>query len=131
MLFSLKASQALFSLLLKPVMHSSQNWSQVSEAIEELANCLHAYSPHLKIQNDVQKTNQESENPVRTLASDASVEHRHRTVFPHARYRALDAAVRDTEEPVFFDENEHTKNGFKDRKDWYIFYEISTALSSN
>lgn len=102
-------------------MRSSQNWSQVSEAIEELANCLHAYSQHLKIQNDVQKTNQESENPVRTLASDASVEHRHRTVFPHARYRALDAAVRDTEEPVFFDENEHTKNGFKDRKDWYIF----------
>lgn len=59
--------QALYSLLMKPVIGSSPAWQQVKEDISQLATCLIAYKDDLLSQNEIQKANQSLDHPVRTI----------------------------------------------------------------
>ena len=68
--------QALFSLLLKPVVNSSSSWKIMALEIQKLGESLLSYKEHLNDQLKVQTTNQELDHPVRTIGEHATLEHR-------------------------------------------------------
>ncbi|KAL5010544.1 hypothetical protein ScPMuIL_012849 [Solemya velum] len=57
-------AQALYSLLMKPVVNSSIQWKQGAEDIKQLADCLLAYKEHLVVQNEITQANQSQLCPV-------------------------------------------------------------------
>ena len=67
--------QALFSLLLKPVVNSSSSWKIMAQDIQELGESLLSCKEHLNDQLRVQTTNQELDHPVRTIGEHATLEH--------------------------------------------------------
>lgn len=98
-------SEALYSLLMKPIINSSVPWKRAGDEIKDLADCLAAYSSYLKNQTKEMTSYHESEYPARTIDKDATVEHRHRCTFGVKQiYMILDEAVRSAGEnkPVFF-----------------------------
>lgn len=108
-------SEALYSLLMKPIINSSVPWKRAGDEIKDLADCLAAYSSYLKNQTKEMTSYHESEYPARTIDKDATVEHRHRCTFGVKQiYMILDEAVRSAgeNEPVFFDEYEHVETPF-------------------
>ena len=108
-------SEALYSLLLKPIVNSSVPWKRVGDKIKDLADCLAAYSAYLKAQTKIITSYHESEYPARTIDKDAPVEHRRKCTFGVKDvYTILDEAVSSAGEkkPVCFDEFEHVENPF-------------------
>lgn len=119
-------SEALYSLLLKPIINSSVQWQKAGNEIKELAECLSAYSQYLKNQTKEMRSYHESEAPARTIDRDATVEHRHRCIFGVKKaYMILDEAVQLAEEskPVFFNEFEHVEKPFSTNKERAQFFE--------
>ena len=115
--------QALYSLLLKPIVNSTTAWRSAAEHIKQLADCLLAYSQYLQEQLDKVKRNQALDHPVRMIATDATVEHRTKTFFPAKKYQLLDEEVKlaDINEPVLFDESKHLNEPFEDNVLRYRF----------
>ena len=50
-------SEALYSLLLKPIVNSSVPWKRAGDEIKDLADCLAAYSAYLKAQTKIIASN--------------------------------------------------------------------------
>ena len=112
--------EALFSLLLKPIINSSVKCQKAGNEIKELAECFSAYSQYLKNQTKEMRSYHESEAPARTIDRDATVEHRHRCIFGIKKaYMILDEAVQLGKEskPVFFNEFEHVVKPFSINKE--------------
>jgi hypothetical protein len=69
-------SEALYSLLLKPIVNSSVPWKRAGDEIKDLADCLAAYSAYLKAQTKIIASYHQSEYPAKTIDNDATIEHR-------------------------------------------------------
>lgn len=116
--------QVLYSLLQKPVINSSPSWRKAAQEIKQLADCLHCYHQYLEKQKEVQQKNQALPHPVRTIADDATIEHRQISPFGvREKYCLLDEAVRTAEEnvPVVFDESVHLKSPFESNLERFKF----------
>lgn len=117
--------QALYSLLLKPVVNNSPDWKYASEIIRQLANCVMCYSQHLKDQLHVSFSNQASNCPARPIGEHASIEHRSSGVTIKLKYSLLDAANKEalTESPILFDESVHLEQPFSNATQKYRYLE--------
>lgn len=69
-------SQALYSILLKPVIKSSPSWCRLHDDIKALADCLSHYKDFLNKKAKEIGNNHNLLHPVRTVAEFTSVEHR-------------------------------------------------------
>lgn len=88
-------AETLYSLLMKPVINSSVPWKMAGTQIRELADCLAAYSAYQKKQTEEMKAYQTSDYPARTIDKEATVEHRHRSVYGVQQiYSLLDDAIK-------------------------------------
>jgi hypothetical protein len=108
-------SQALYSLLLKPVVNSSASWKKAGEDIKQLADCLAAYVNYLNDQSEKSEYNRGLEHPVRTIDEHATIEHRNKSLVDvKAKFRLLDEAVKaqDLLSPLVFDEANHIEKPF-------------------
>lgn len=117
-------SEALVSLLLKPVFRTTPAWSKAEIEIKQLSDCLLAYANHLKMQLEVQVCNQKLDHPVRTLDEHATMEHRHKCALGVRKaYAKLDADVRAAGigSPVLFDESKHLDIPFTSNTERYRF----------
>ena len=118
--------QALYSLLMKPIIGSSPAWEQAKADIKQLAVCLISYKDHLLVQNEVQKTNQALDHPVRTISKDATLEHRQKCLGDiKPKFVKLDEAVKKAGclSPVVFCESEHLLNQFESYEQRFRFIE--------
>ena len=116
--------QALYSLLLKPMIKSTTAWQSAAEDIKQLADCKLGYRDHLKEQSHVTKKNQELDHPVRTIGKHASLEHRNRTTSAiKKQYTLLDRDVKsaDLNVPVMFDESKHLDVAFENNTQRHRF----------
>jgi hypothetical protein len=116
-------SQALFSLLLKPVMKSSPAFIKLHDDIQSLAECFHNYSQHLEVQSKKIAFNQSLPHPVRTVGEHTTAEHRKKTSDVKQKYLLLDKEISETNEPVFFDENRHIEKNFQNNMQRFRFFE--------
>lgn len=120
-------AQALYSLLMKPVVNSSIQWKQGAEDIKQLADCLLAYKEHLVVQNEITQANQSQLCPVRTIDKEATIEHRHgNNVGPIKDiYVKLNDDVCKAEimQPVIFNECEHLNVPFEDNTQRFRFFQ--------
>lgn len=85
-----------FSILLKPVT-SAAAWKKGAEQIKGLADSLHTYRLYLEAKNEEMKMNHAMEHPVRTIAEDATVEHRPSVQKVNQQYSLLDALLKEKE----------------------------------
>lgn len=99
----------LCSILQKPIMNSTKEWKTGAEEIKSLADCLEAYRKFLIQQNQTIKHNHSLLHPVKTIAKDATLEHRKATPFLQDKYSLINASVKEAGEgkPVIFDETKH------------------------
>lgn len=74
-------AQALFSLLMKPVVNSSAQCKNFGIEIQSLAECYLAYSRYLNKQNMNMQSRQALPYPARTVDKDATLEHRQKCAF--------------------------------------------------
>ena len=123
-------SEALHSLLMKPYMNSSPEWTEEARNIESLAKCLHNYAEYLKTQNTKMKEVQGAWSPARSLDVDISIQFRERNKFVDDKYALIDEAVAQAglNVPVMFDEHIHLKNPFENNMQRHRFFE-GLALS--
>ena len=117
-------SQALYSLLMKPVLNSSPAWKNASCEIQQLAECLKAYKDFLIKQNEIVHSNHALEHPVKTIDKEATVEHRNKTPFiVKHMYSQLDKAVTEAENSyVVFDEDLHVPAPFETNYQRYQYF---------
>ena len=101
-------AEALFSVLQKPIMQSSNEWKKLHDDLSSLAVCLLKYSEFLNRQAQYMQEIHESEKPRRNL-EDSLVEYRPASNHIDKQYSLIDAAVVSTSEPVFFDERIHSE----------------------
>lgn len=90
-------SQALYSILLKPVIKSSPSWCRLHDDIKALADCLSHYKDFLNKKAKEISNNHNLLHPVRTVGEFTSVEHR-RSCRPcdlDKGYTLLDVALRE------------------------------------
>ncbi|XP_062616566.1 uncharacterized protein LOC134278262 [Saccostrea cucullata] len=116
-------AETLYSVLLKPVTSSTAAWRKGSKEIQGLADCLDSYSKYLETKNEeMQKTHAEN-HPARTIAEDATIEHRKPTAIVKQQYLLLDAVMKGKEvgDFLFFNEKEHAPEPFIDSKQKYRF----------
>ena len=119
-------SEALYSLLMKPVVSSSSAWKKAAEEIKQLAACLAAYSSYLKAQKEKIQQYHNSDHPARTIDKLATVEHREKCTFGVKKvYSILDEVIISSEEkkPVYFDEFEHLESPFTSNQERSRFFE--------
>ena len=113
------------SILMKPVMRSSDAWQTAAKDIKELADCLCAYKDYLIKQNMTAKTNQSLTRPARTISEDATIEHRKpcNTMGLREEYKILDSCVRayGIGIPLVFDENSNINTPFISNNQRYQF----------
>lgn len=97
-------AEAIYSLLLKPVVNSSPEWKTESDNFKQLANCMMCYSQYLEGQQKATTSYHALTHPVRTIGEHATVEHKSSGVTIKSKYSLLDAAMREAqlESPVFF-----------------------------
>lgn len=103
-------SQALYSLLLKPVMKSSPAWCTAHNEVKDLAESFSSYSEYINKKLEHIKGNQNLDHPVRTVGENATVEHRlEAKIGVQKKYSILDAKVLTLNdgEFIFFDEKNH------------------------
>lgn len=109
-------SQALYSLLMKPVVRSSPAWCTAYTDIQNLADCLNSYCQYLnKKLKQIQK-NQDLTHPVKTVGEHATVEHKPKCILAvRNKNHALDTKVRSLSvgDYIFFDESEHLEQPFQ------------------
>ena len=108
-------SEALYGLLLKPVLKSSAAWVKAHDDIKALADCLHLYMIYLDRQATTQNINHYLEHPVRTVAEHTTVEHRTKRGDVREQYVLLDRAVVEAglQNPVVFNEEHHLSVAFE------------------
>ena len=115
--------QALYSILLKPMMQSSEAWKEAASNIEKLAECLRDYYEILKKKSAEMQENRSQMSPVRTVSKNCTVEHRKRVTAVPNQYKSLDSAVRrlgtGDEKYLFFDEEIHIESHFDNRMQRY------------
>lgn len=90
-------SQALYSILLKPVIKSSPSWCRLHDDMKALVDCLSHYKDFLNKKAKEIGNNHNLLHPVRTVGEFTSVEHR-RSCRPcdlDKRYTLLDVALRE------------------------------------
>ena len=119
-------AQALYGLLMKPVIGSSPAWQKAKEDIRALADCLIAYKQHLKTQKETQNANQSLDHPVRTIAQDSTLEHREKRVSDiKPQYAKLDEAVIKAGclSPIVFSESDHLLEPFSNNEQRFRFIE--------
>ena len=119
-------SEALYSLLLKPIVNSSVPWKRAGDEIKDLADCLAAYSAYLKAQTKIIASYHQSEYPAKTIDKDATIEHRRKCTFGVKDvYRILDEAVSSAGEnkPVFFYEFKLVENPFSTNQQRSRFFQ--------
>lgn len=117
-------SQALYGLLLKPVMKSTSSWCKAEEKIKSLADCLNAYKCHLDEQLQVVTKNHEMDHPVRTVGEFTTVEHRRKTMFGlKDRYAILNDELLGCEAGtmLFFNEETHVVGEFQNNMQRHRF----------
>ena len=117
-------SDALFSLLTKPYMNSSESWCTAANNIKELAVCLSLYSKYLERQAKNSDKNKKLDHPVRTVDEHATIEHRTQTLFVKDKYKLLDNAVKSLEnyDPITFNEDVHIEEPFQNNVARYRFF---------
>jgi len=119
-------SQALFSLLMKPVVNSSAQWKEAGIEIKSLAECYLAYSTYLNQQNKNMQSRQALPYPARTVDQDATLEHRQKCLLGiKPAYSILDNAIKSAGKnvPVIFDEFTHTENPFDSNDKRFRFFQ--------
>ena len=103
-------ADAIYSLLLKPVVNTSAAWQVYIDDITDLATCISKYKTHLEEQAKVVAENRKRLAPCRSVGENAVVEARRRCPYPmiltREKYVKIDARVRAAgpDQPVFFDE---------------------------
>ncbi|VDH89562.1 Hypothetical predicted protein [Mytilus galloprovincialis] len=119
-------AQALYSLLMKPVVNSSPSWKQGAEDVKQLADCLIAYREHLLVQNETTQANQSKLYPVRTIDKEATIEHRRGNLLGQIKdkYGKINEAVFNAEVmvPVVFDESKHLNKPFESNTERFRFF---------
>lgn len=115
----------LCSILQKPIMNSTKEWKTGAEEIKSLADCLEAYRKFLIQQNQTIKHNHSLLHPVKTIAKDATLEHRKATPFLQDKYSLINASVKEAGEgkPVIFDETIHISRPFESNLQRFRFIE--------
>ncbi|CAG2208657.1 unnamed protein product [Mytilus edulis] len=119
-------SQALYSVLMKPVMKSTPAWCKAHEDIKSLANCLEVYKNHLHEQLEVVTRNNEMDHPVRTVGKFTTVEHRQKVSFGmKEKYNLLndDLLSKEIGTMLLFDENVHVVSRFQNNMQRHRFLE--------
>lgn len=107
-------SQALYSLLLRPVLNSSPMWVKAHDEIKALADCLISYKNYLDSKNTEIKELHRLPYPVRTVAEYTTVEHRPKDMDVKEQYKKLDEAVINAgSKPIFFYESVHLVEAFQ------------------
>ncbi|XP_070568353.1 uncharacterized protein [Ptychodera flava] len=117
-------SQALYSILLKPVMKSSPAWKSMHDNVQQLAECFRTYKVHLEHQAAMQDKYRNLDHPVRTVAENATVEHRSRATYGvKDKYKLLnnDVVAAGILKPVLFDESKHLNECFQNPVQRYRF----------
>lgn len=123
---------ALYSLLLKPIVNSSPAWKKAAGNIQQLADCLIAYSKHLDVQLETQNSNQSLDHPVRTIGEHTTVENRQAGETVKDKYLLLDQAVIEAglSTPVHFDEANHLAKPFENATERFRFFkELQLTVS--
>ena len=118
-------SQALYSILMKPVVNSSESWKRVGDEIKELADCFEAYKKYLSTQSETVDKNRSLNHPVRTIDEHATLEHRHKNILGvKAKYQLLDKAMsmRNLLDPLMFDEYVHIESPFENASQRYRYF---------
>lgn len=72
----LKYEHHFCSVLLRPITSSTEAWRKGSKEIQGLADCFDSYSNYLKRKNEEMQTTHAEMHPARTIAEDATIEHR-------------------------------------------------------
>lgn len=120
-------AQALYSLLMKPVVNSSVSWKQGAEDIKQLAECFTAYKEYLVVQNKTAKENQSKLYPVRTIDKEATIEHRYGNLSGQIREKYVDINEAVTSAgimaPVVFDEYKHLDKPFESNLERFRYFQ--------
>lgn len=71
---------------------------------------------YLESQNNKMKITHSMDHPARTIAGDATIEHRQSVARPNKQYMKLDSVLKEAQvgDPVYFNEDEHTIEPLKD-----------------
>lgn len=111
------------SVLLRPITSSTEAWRKGSKEIQGLADCFDSYSNYLKRKNEEMQTTHAEMHPARTIAEDATIEHRTPSSLVKQQYHLLDAIIKGKEVGEFFifNEKEHVNEPFIDSKQKYRF----------
>lgn len=118
-------SQALYSLLLKPVVKSTPAWNEAFCNIKDLAECMDSYKNYLKEKLDTQTDNQKQNHPCKPVSECATVEHRKKVTFIASKYGRIDKTMIESTDmsPVFFNEDEHLEHRFETSKQRSRYFE--------
>ena len=117
-------ADALYSLLTKPYIKSSESWCIAADHIKQLALCLSSYSKYLGKQAENSEQNKNLDHPVRTIDEFATIQHVTRTLNVKQKYTLLDQAVKvlDNYNPLTFDEEAHIEKQFENNVARYRFF---------
>ena len=86
--------QNLYYILTFPIIQG-EAWTNVTDAVKQLAECLHGYVEHLEAENMKQKTHQSSLEPVRSPLKNFDV-HEIESVIPvRGEYLALNSKIEE------------------------------------
>jgi len=111
-------SEAIYSLINRPVFASDEYWINFKTVLESLAECLCKYKEYLQKQQNSQTERQSAAHPPRTVGSDISVVHHPKAAFVKEKYAVFDKLIVEKQEsvPVLFEESKHLKQPFDDNK---------------
>lgn len=118
-------SEALYTLLQKPIFSHNDNWRQLKMDIAELAECLASYREFLLRMNLAVQTHHTALKPARTIDEHAAVEYRHKTAFVRPVYSKIDGVMQrsDLNQPVIFQEDENLHEPFTNAKARQRYFE--------
>lgn len=118
-------SQALYSLLLKPVVKSTPAWCDGQRDIKNLADCLSSYKDYLNEKVAKMTANHNLDHPVRTVGTHTTVEHREKASSEiDNKYVLLDSKMKELDGQtnfLFFDESKHIEKPFSTNMQRYRF----------
>ena len=119
-------SEALYSLLIKPVIKSTPAWCSFHNDLEQLAACLQSYLKFLSSKNEDINQNHNLQHLVRPVGEYTTVEHRKncRPETLKGRYELLDRAVRSGGESsfIFFEEDKYLSTPFESNQQRYKYF---------
>lgn len=96
----LKYEHHFCSVLLRPIT-STEAWKKGSKEIQGLADCFDSCSNYLKRKNEEMQTTRAETHPARTIAEDATIEHRTPSSLVKQQYHLLDAIIKGKEVEEF------------------------------